>query len=284
VLLDACQALGVRSNVSVEPGRSIVAGAAITVYTVGTVKHIPGVRTYVSVDGGMSDNPRPVLYGSGYEAFLPSRVLDPPRAQRRLVGKHCESGDVLIFDAGLPAGLRSAICSPPRSPAPTATAWPATTTSSPARRWCSSVTATPGWWCGARPTRTWCNATWSETRFEYSPSMDGDPDPGEVVWTWVPYEDDPSQGKDRPVVVIGRRTDRLVGVALTSKRHDDEAQLEVGTGPWDRERRPSYAKLDRVLALDPDQVRREGAVLAKARFDDLVMALRQLHGLVERPR
>ena len=122
------------------------------------------------------------------------------------------------------------------------------------------------------------------TRFEYSPSMDGDPDPGEVVWTWVPYEDDPSQGKDRPVVVIGRRTDRLVGVALTSKRHDDEAQLEVGTGPWDRERRPSYAKLDRVLALDPDQVRREGAVLAKARFDDLVMALRQLHGLVERPR
>ena len=65
VLLDACQALGVRSNVCVEPGRSIVAGAAITVYTVGTVKHIPGVRTYVSVDGGMSDNPRPVLSGSG---------------------------------------------------------------------------------------------------------------------------------------------------------------------------------------------------------------------------
>ena len=106
VLLDACQALGVRSNVCVEPGRSIVAGAAITLYTVGTVKHIPGVRTYVSVDGGMSDNPRPVLYGSGYEAFLPRAVLAPRPERARLVGKHCESGDVLIFDAGLPQDVR----------------------------------------------------------------------------------------------------------------------------------------------------------------------------------
>ena len=106
VLLDACQALGVRSSVSVEPGRSIVGGAAITVYTVGTVKHIPGVRTYVSVDGGMSDNPRPVLYGSGYEAFLPRAVTAARPDRARLVGKHCESGDVLIFEAALPAGVR----------------------------------------------------------------------------------------------------------------------------------------------------------------------------------
>jgi len=106
VLLDACQALGVRSHVCVEPGRSIAASAAITVYEVGTVKHIPGVRTYVSVDGGMSDNPRPVLYGSGYEAFLP-RAVEAARPDRaRLVGKHCESGDVLIFDAALPEGVR----------------------------------------------------------------------------------------------------------------------------------------------------------------------------------
>ncbi len=105
VLLDACAALGVRSRVSVEPGRAIVASAAITVYTVGTVKDIPGVRRYIAVDGGMSDNPRPVLYGSGYEAFLPARV-DAPRTERsRLVGKHCESGDVLVFDARLPAGV-----------------------------------------------------------------------------------------------------------------------------------------------------------------------------------
>ncbi len=106
VLLDACQALGVRSNVSVEPGRSIVAAAAITVYTVGTIKHIPGVRTYVAVDGGMSDNPRPVLYGSGYEAFLPRAVDAERNARARVVGKHCENGDVLLFEARLPDDVR----------------------------------------------------------------------------------------------------------------------------------------------------------------------------------
>ena len=105
VLLDACSSLGVRSHVSVEPGRSIVAAAAITVYTVGTIKRIPGVRTYVAVDGGMSDNPRPVLYGSGYEAFLPADVGASRTLSARLVGKHCESGDVLIFDAVLPASI-----------------------------------------------------------------------------------------------------------------------------------------------------------------------------------
>jgi len=105
VLLDACRAMDVRSAISVEPGRSIVADAAVTVYTVGTVKHVPGVRTFVSVDGGMSDNPRPVLYGSGYEAFL-ARAVEAPRPERaRVVGKHCESGDVLVFEAALPAGV-----------------------------------------------------------------------------------------------------------------------------------------------------------------------------------
>ena len=103
VLLDACDALGVRSKVSVEPGRAIAAAAAMTVYSVGTVKHIPDVRTYISVDGGMSDNPRPVLYGSGYESFLPRAVIDERAMTARLVGKHCESGDVLSFAAQLPA-------------------------------------------------------------------------------------------------------------------------------------------------------------------------------------
>lgn len=102
VLLDACGALGVRSEVSVEPGRSIVASAAVTVYEVGTVKHIPGVRTYVSVDGGMSDNPRPVLYGSGYEIFDPLRTHSDRTEVARVVGKHCESGDILINDAAVP--------------------------------------------------------------------------------------------------------------------------------------------------------------------------------------
>jgi diaminopimelate decarboxylase len=94
------------TTVFVEPGRSIVASAALTLYEVGTVKPIPGVRTYVSVDGGMSDNPRPVLYGSGYEAFVPSRCDADRTLTARLVGKHCESGDVLISEASLPADLR----------------------------------------------------------------------------------------------------------------------------------------------------------------------------------
>lgn len=111
--------------------------------------------------------------------------------------------------------------------------------------------------------------------FEYSPCLDGDPDPGEVVWTWVPYEEDPTQGKDRPVVIIGRRGSNLVGVPLTSKRHDNEPQVAVGTGPWDREGRPSYAKLERLLEIDPEQVRREGAVLSRAHFDDVVAGVRR---------
>ncbi|MFM8848661.1 MAG: diaminopimelate decarboxylase [Actinomycetota bacterium] len=106
VLLDACRSLGVTAEVSVEPGRAIVASSAITLYTVGTIKSIPGVRTYVSVDGGMSDNPRPVLYGSGYEAFAVADVNAARDMSARLVGKHCESGDVLIFDADLPSTLR----------------------------------------------------------------------------------------------------------------------------------------------------------------------------------
>ena len=106
VLLDACRAHGVRSEVSVEPGRAIVAGAAVTVYRVGTVKHIEGIRTYVSVDGGMSDNPRPVLYGSGYEAFSVGDVGAERNLDVRIVGKHCESGDVLIFDGNLPSDVR----------------------------------------------------------------------------------------------------------------------------------------------------------------------------------
>jgi diaminopimelate decarboxylase len=93
-------------RLGVEPGRSIAAPSALTLYRVGTVKEIPGVGTYLAVDGGMSDNPRPVLYGAGYEAFLPTRV-DEPRALRcTVVGKHCEQGDVLVADACLPAGVR----------------------------------------------------------------------------------------------------------------------------------------------------------------------------------
>ncbi|MFF4380873.1 diaminopimelate decarboxylase family protein [Kitasatospora sp. NPDC001547] len=102
----AVRGAGWNDAVGVEPGRSIAARAGLTLYRVGTVKRIEGVRTYVSVDGGMSDNLRPALYGARYEAFLP-RCPEAPRPRRaRLVGKHCESGDVIIDDAALPADLR----------------------------------------------------------------------------------------------------------------------------------------------------------------------------------
>ena len=105
VVIEACRAAGITSRVTAEPGRAIAAQAAVTLYSVGTIKDIPGIRTYVSVDGGMSDNPRPVLYGSGYETFLP-RAADAPRPRAvTVVGKHCESGDVLVRDARVPADL-----------------------------------------------------------------------------------------------------------------------------------------------------------------------------------
>jgi diaminopimelate decarboxylase len=106
-LREAFVAHGMRDEQTfIEPGRAIVAAAAVTVYTVGVIKEIPGVRTYVAVDGGMSDNPRPVLYGSGYEAFTPSRLFAPHDADVALVGKHCESGDVLVREARLPIDLQ----------------------------------------------------------------------------------------------------------------------------------------------------------------------------------
>ncbi|MFZ0666187.1 MAG: diaminopimelate decarboxylase [Acidimicrobiales bacterium] len=104
---DTARLAGVPESVrlTAEPGRAIAASAAITLYTVGTIKELPGIRTYVSVDGGMSDNPRPVLYGSGYEAFLPrSPQASRPRAVT-IVGKHCETGDVVVADARVPADL-----------------------------------------------------------------------------------------------------------------------------------------------------------------------------------
>jgi diaminopimelate decarboxylase len=105
IVKQACVDNGITARVLAEPGRSIVAGAAVTLYTVGTIKEVPGIRTYVSVDGGMSDNPRPSLYGSGYEAFLP-RATDAGRPKDvRIVGKHCESGDVLVADAMVPSDV-----------------------------------------------------------------------------------------------------------------------------------------------------------------------------------
>ena len=112
---------------------------------------------------------------------------------------------------------------------------------------------------------------------EYSPEPDGHADPGEVVWTWVPYEDDPHQGKDRPVVIIGRAGPNLAGVPLTSKDHHRDDEVPVGAGAWDRSGRPSFAKVDQLITVDPTAVRREGSALARGHFDDVVAGVARFH-------
>ena len=96
---------GLGARLVAEPGRAIVAAAAVTLYSVGSVKEIPNVRTYVAVDGGCGDNPRPMLYGSDYTAFMSARVTEPRPSRVRLVGKHCESGDVIVRSAPVPDGV-----------------------------------------------------------------------------------------------------------------------------------------------------------------------------------
>jgi hypothetical protein len=127
---------------------------------------------------------------------------------------------------------------------------------------------------------------------DYSPSADGRPDPGEVCWAWVPYEDDPSQGKDRPVLVIGavegEDGERAVAcLVMTSKDHDrDEAQeaaagrrwMDVGAGAWDRELRPSEVRLDRLVVLREADVRREGAALDPEIYAEVLAARTALVG------
>lgn len=120
---------------------------------------------------------------------------------------------------------------------------------------------------------------------EYTPDLDGDADPGEVVWGWVAYEEDPSQGKDRPVLVVGHDRaaeghDMVLALMLSSQDHHqgDPAWLPLGSGPWDGEGRPSWVRLDRVLEMPADGIRREGAVLDRARFDQVAAALRSGHG------
>ena len=125
----------------------------------------------------------------------------------------------------------------------------------------------------------------------YAPDLDGEPDPGEVVWAWVPYEDDPGQGKDRPVLLLGTAgdddADGWIGLMLSSQDHDrdaaDEARygrhwMDVGTGGWDSQRRPSEVRLDRLVPLRRDGVRREGATLDERIFAEVLAARRGLGG------
>ena len=113
-VLSTAKASGVTARILAEPGRAIVAQSAVTAYTIGTIKDLPGVRTYLSVDGGISENPRPVLYGSGYEAMLARGPEAARPMEARIVGKHCESGDIIVRAAHLPEDTKvgDILCTP----------------------------------------------------------------------------------------------------------------------------------------------------------------------------
>nr|WP_297428757.1 type II toxin-antitoxin system PemK/MazF family toxin [uncultured Actinotalea sp.] len=149
----------------------------------------------------------------------------------------------------------------------------------PARRWPAGPTPPRGPQAGAG---RHAGDHVGPLRPVYAPDLDGEPDPGEVVWTWVPFEEDHSRGKDRPVLVVGHDGPWLLALQLSSRDQDTrpngrgEAWLDLGTGAWDSRRRPSEVRLDRVIRVDPTTVRREGAVLDRERFDAVAAALADL--------
>lgn len=115
----------------------------------------------------------------------------------------------------------------------------------------------------------------------YSPDPDGQADPGEIVWAWVPYEDDPSRGKDRPLLVVGRHESTLRALMLSSKTpqaNEVDEWLELGSGAWDRDGRVSYLRLDRLFELGETDIRREGSVLDADRFELVAAELRSRFG------
>jgi hypothetical protein len=114
----------------------------------------------------------------------------------------------------------------------------------------------------------------------YAPQLDGKADPGEIVWTWVPYEEDRQRGKDRPVLVVGRDGATLHGLMLSSNalRDGQPNWHALGAGAWDTQERPSWVRLDRVIVVDEDGIRREGAVLDRRRFDAVAALLRREYG------
>ena len=119
-------------------------------------------------------------------------------------------------------------------------------------------------------------------RPEYAPERDGEPDPGEIVWAWVPFEEDPSVGKDRPLVLVGRALDvegALVAFMLSSKdKTGRDGWVGIGTGSWDGEHRPSWVRTDRILAIGENAVRREGAALDPGQFEAVITEARRQFG------
>ncbi|QIG40667.1 type II toxin-antitoxin system PemK/MazF family toxin [Microbacterium sp. 4R-513] len=117
-------------------------------------------------------------------------------------------------------------------------------------------------------------------RITYQPDLDGDPDAGEIIWTWVPYAERDGRGKDRPVLVIGRLDDsRVYAVRLTSKSHDgDRDFLAIGSGPWDPQGRPSWVDIEQLYTVHSAGMRREASALDLERFTRVASALHQRYG------
>jgi hypothetical protein len=117
-------------------------------------------------------------------------------------------------------------------------------------------------------------------RMRYSPQRDGAPDPGEVVWTWVPFEENDGRGKDRPVLVVAvESAGAYLAVQLTSKDHDGEGDfVAVGAGGWDGGHRPSWVNLDRVFRVHEGGMRREAAALPREPFERVADRLHQRYG------
>jgi PemK-like, MazF-like toxin of type II toxin-antitoxin system len=142
----------------------------------------------------------------------------------------------------------------------------------------NNVTASPAEITAGRPvTRNSVPTARRARKIVYSPDLDGRADPGEVVWTWVTYEEDPTQGKDRPVLVVGRDHNTLLGLMVSSQqRHASERHwVSIGRGSWDYEGRPSWVRLDRVLDVPEESIRREGAILDRTVFDQVAARLRR---------
>jgi hypothetical protein len=130
---------------------------------------------------------------------------------------------------------------------------------------------------GRPVTRTSVPTAHRARKLLYAPDLDGRADPGEVVWTWVSYEEDPTRGKDRPVLVVGRDRATLLGLMLSSQeRHAaDRSWVSIGSGSWDEAGRPSWVRLDRVLDVPEEGIRREGAIRAREMFDVVATRLRR---------
>ncbi len=119
-----------------------------------------------------------------------------------------------------------------------------------------------------------------DLRIDYAPDRDGAPDAGEIVWTWVPYEENDGRGKDRPVLVIGRESrDRVYAVRMTSRPHDgDRDYLTIGTGDWDSQGRESWVDIEQLYSVHESGLRREAAVLDHSRYGRVAAALSARYG------